>query len=110
VRRAEAMRRLLLPCPAGVRAALRAAPHADVVFAAHTCPEHLNTVRDVRRYLPMGKSLYLRWWLVPAVDVPRDATEQTEWLYHWWETIDAWIENTQREEAAKDGGRQAAKG
>jgi 1-acyl-sn-glycerol-3-phosphate acyltransferase len=105
VRRAEAMRHVLPPRPAGVTAALRAAPHADVVFVAHTGLEHLSTVRDLWRGLPTDKTLYLRWWFVPAAEVPRDETEQTDWLYQWWETIDEWINATgqaTRELADKD--------
>jgi 1-acyl-sn-glycerol-3-phosphate acyltransferase len=94
VRRAEAMRHVLPPRPAGVVAALGAAPHADVVFVAHTGLEHLSTVRDLWRGLPMDKTLHLRWWFVPAAEVPRDAAQQTDWLYRWWETIDAWIVTT----------------
>jgi 1-acyl-sn-glycerol-3-phosphate acyltransferase len=94
VRRAEAMRHLLPPRPGGVAAALRAAPHADVVLVAHTGLEHLSTVRDVWRGLPMDKTLHLRWWFVPAAEVPRDEEELTDWLYRWWETIDTWIATT----------------
>jgi 1-acyl-sn-glycerol-3-phosphate acyltransferase len=94
VRRAEAMRHVLPPRPAGVTAALRAAPHADVVFVAHTGLEHLSTVRDLWRGLPTEKTLYLRWWFVPAAEVPRGEAEQTDWLYHWWESIDEWINTT----------------
>jgi 1-acyl-sn-glycerol-3-phosphate acyltransferase len=94
VRRAEAMRHVLPPRPAGVTAALRAAPHADVVFVAHTGLEHLSTARDLWRGLPTDKTLYLRWWFVPAADVPRGEAEQTDWLYHWWESIDEWINTT----------------
>jgi 1-acyl-sn-glycerol-3-phosphate acyltransferase len=94
VRRAEGMRYVLPPRPAGVGAALRAAPHADVVLVAHTGLEHLSTVRDVWRGLPMDKTLHLRWWFIPAAEVPRDEAELTEWLYRWWESIDAWIAAT----------------
>jgi 1-acyl-sn-glycerol-3-phosphate acyltransferase len=94
VRRAEAMRHLLPPRPGGVVAALHAAPHADVVLVAHTGLEHLSTVRDLWRGLPTDKTLHLRWWFIPAAEVPRDETEQTDWLYHWWETIDDWINTT----------------
>ncbi len=102
VRRAEAMRHVLPPRPAGVVAALGAAPHADVVFVAHTGLEHLSTVGDVWRGLPVGKTLHLRWWFVPAADVPRDRDEQADWLYHWWETIDAWIDTTRRQESTAE--------
>jgi 1-acyl-sn-glycerol-3-phosphate acyltransferase len=94
VRRAEAMRHLLPPRPGGVVAALQSAPHADVVLVAHTGLEHLSTVRDLWRNLPMDKTLHLRWWFIPAAEVPRDRTQLTDWLYHWWETIDAWITTT----------------
>ncbi len=94
VLRAEAMQRVLPPRPGGVAAALAAAPHADVVLVAHTGLDHLSTVRDVWRGLPMDKTLHLRWWFVPAADVPRDETELTAWLFGWWETIDAWITTT----------------
>ena len=103
VRRAEAMRHVLPPRPAGVTAALRAAPHADVVFVAHTGLEHLSTVRDIWRGLPTDKTLYLRWWFVPAAEVPRDETEQTDWLYHWWETIDDWINTRAHQESQRAG-------
>jgi 1-acyl-sn-glycerol-3-phosphate acyltransferase len=94
VRRAEAMRNLLPPRPGGVVAALHAAPHADVVLVAHTGLEHLSTVRDLWRNLPMDKTLHLRWWFIPAAEVPRDEAQATDWLYQWWETIDAWITAT----------------
>ena len=94
VRRAEAMRHLLPPRPGGVVAALQAAPHADVVLVGHTGLEHLSTVRDLWRSLPMDKTLHLRWWFIPAAEVPRDETQLTDWLYQRWETIDAWIATT----------------
>jgi len=98
-RRAEAMRNVLPPRPGGVTAALQAAPHADVVFVAHTGLEHLSSVRDIWRGLPMDKTLRLRWWFVPAAEVPRDEAELTDWLYRWWETIDGWIGTTQQEQS-----------
>ena len=101
MRRAEAMRHVLPPRPAGVAAALRGAPHADVVFVAHTGLEHLGTLRDLWRGLPMDKTLHLRWWFVPAAEVPRDETQLIDWLYHWWETVDDWISTTQRQESRK---------
>jgi 1-acyl-sn-glycerol-3-phosphate acyltransferase len=111
VSRAEAMRHLLPPRPGGVAAALRAAPHADVVLVAHTGLEHLSTVRDLWRSLPMDKTLHLRWWFVPAAEVPRDETELTDWLYRWWATIDDWITTTSTSaQSAQDVGRAGGPG
>lgn len=89
--RAERMKHLLPPRPGGVRAALAAAPQADVVFVAHTGLDHLLTLGDVWRELPQDKVLRLRWSFVPAADVPRDEQAQLDWLYSWWEDMDAWI-------------------
>lgn len=89
--RAERMQNLLPPRPGGVRAALTAAPHADVVFVAHTGLDHMVTARDIWRELPQDKVLRMRWSFVPAADVPRQQHEQLDWLYRWWEDMDAWI-------------------
>ena len=107
VRRAETMRHLLPPRPGGVVAALQSAPHADVVLVAHTGLEHLSTVRDLWRNLPMDKTLHLRWWFIPAAEVPRDESRLTDWLYHWWETIDAWITTTSAAAQRAQDGRGA---
>ena len=95
--RAEAMRYLLPPRPGGVQAALAAAPHADVVFVAHSGLDHLLTLGDIWRNLPQDKELRLRWSFVPAAEVPRDERAQIDWLYGWWEDMDRWI-------AAPEGG------
>jgi 1-acyl-sn-glycerol-3-phosphate acyltransferase len=89
--RAEALRYLLPPRPGGVRAALSAAPHADVVLVAHTGLDHLLTLGDVWRELPEDKVLSLRWTFVPAAEVPREPQAQLDWLYAWWADMDAWI-------------------
>ena len=70
-RRAEAMTNVLAPRPGGFIAALDAAPDADVVLVAHTGLDHLLTVGDVWRELPMDKRIIMRWWQVPREEIPR---------------------------------------
>ena len=89
--RAARLTELLPPRPGGVVAALAAAPHADVVLVAHTGLEHLSTVRDLWRGLPLDTTLLLRWWLVPADEVPRDPAAQVDWLDARWAELDAWV-------------------
>ncbi len=93
VRRAERMRHVLPPRPGGVAAALQAAPHADVVFVAHTGLEHLSTPADLWDGLPMDTTVRLRWWFVPADEVPRDRQAQEDWLYERWAELDAWVDS-----------------
>ena len=89
--RAEGMENVLAPRPGGLLAALDAAPEADVVMVAHTGLDHLMTVKDVWRELPMDKRLVMRWWRVPREDVPTREQERIDWLFGWWEEIDRWV-------------------
>ena len=95
-RRSEAMRHVLPPRPGGVAAALAAAPDADVVWVAHAGLDHLYNVVDIWRELPLDTTVRMRWWRVPAAEVPRDEDAQVGWLYHWWKTIDDWVYETRR--------------
>jgi hypothetical protein len=97
--RAAAMPNLLPPHGSGALAAFAACPEADVVFVGHT---GLVSVRDVWRSMRFDMEMRARWWHVPAADVPRDASRDTQvsWLYDWWERIDAWI--TAENRAAED--------
>ncbi len=91
-RRAERMENVLAPRPGGLIAALDAAPDADVVLVAHTGLDHLVTVRDLWRELPMDKQIIMRWWRVPRAEIPDGREERIDWLFSWWERIDAWVE------------------
>jgi 1-acyl-sn-glycerol-3-phosphate acyltransferase len=90
-RRAEAMRNVLAPRPGGVLATLDAAPGADVVMVGHTGVDHLLTVADVWRELPMDKTIAMQWWLEPRSEIPAAEDERIDWLYRWWSRVDKWI-------------------
>ena len=92
--KAERLRHVMAPRPGGVLAALTHARDADIVFVAHTGVEHMATVLDVWRELPMDREIQMRWWLVPAADVPAGEEQRIDWLYAWWARIDDWIEQT----------------
>jgi 1-acyl-sn-glycerol-3-phosphate acyltransferase len=90
--RAEQMIHVLAPRPGGFLAALDAAPEADVVLVAHTGLDHMVTVGEVWRELPMDKRIIMRWWQVPRSEIPAGREERIEWLFGWWERIDTWID------------------
>ncbi len=71
--RAERMTNVLAPRPGGVLTALEAAPDADVVLVGHTGLDHMLTVADVWRELPMDKEIIMRWWRVPRAGDPGGA-------------------------------------
>ena len=107
-RRAERMRNVLAPKPGGLLAALDAAPEADVVLVAHTGLDHVLTVRDVWRELPMDKVIVMRWWQVPRGEIPAGREAQIEWLFGWWETIDAWVAEHRPQELPRRRSRRTA--
>ncbi|MGH3444362.1 MAG: 1-acyl-sn-glycerol-3-phosphate acyltransferase [Nocardioidaceae bacterium] len=90
-RRAEGMRHVVAPRPGGLLAALDAAPEADVVLVAHTGLDHLVSAADLWREMPMDKQLVMRWWRVAREEIPADRGGRIDWLFSWWERIDAWI-------------------
>ncbi|CAN5751585.1 lysophospholipid acyltransferase family protein [soil metagenome] len=88
---AERLRHVLAPRPGGLLAALERARDADVLWVAHTGLDRLHSVADVWRELPVAKRIQMRWWQVPASEVPDDGDQQVAWLWSWWTTIDEWI-------------------
>jgi 1-acyl-sn-glycerol-3-phosphate acyltransferase len=99
--RAAAMPNVLPPRTGGALAALAACPAADVIFVAHAGLDRLVSVRDVWQSLSADVSVSAQWWRVPAAEVPRAAGHQAQvdWLYDWWQRVDAWIA-TQRSPAS----------
>jgi 1-acyl-sn-glycerol-3-phosphate acyltransferase len=91
--RAKQMPNLLAPRSGGAFSAIDACPGADVIFVAHAGLDSLVSVRDIWRSLPMHQTIRAKWWRVPVDQVPRglDYEGQLQWLYGWWELIDAWI-------------------
>jgi 1-acyl-sn-glycerol-3-phosphate acyltransferase len=105
--RAETMTSVLAPRPGGLIAALDAAPDADVVLVAHTGLDHLLTVGDLWRELPMDKQIMMRWWQEPRANIPTDRDARIEWLFDWWEDIDRWINDNRPVELPPRGGIDA---
>jgi 1-acyl-sn-glycerol-3-phosphate acyltransferase len=91
---AREMRHVSAPRPGGALAALEAAPNADIVFIAHAgVPIGLG---ELWRQLPVPQTLEMRLWLVPAGEVPPGRDERIDWLFGWWRTIDAWVDERER--------------
>jgi acyltransferase-like protein len=91
--RAERMRRVLPPRHNGVLAAIEAAPDADVVLVAHSVLEDVGSFGELWSRIPLDRRVTGRYWRIPSGEVPRDQEALIEWLYAWWERIDAWIED-----------------
>ncbi len=92
--RAARMHTVLPPRPGGTLAAIDAAPDADIVFVAHTGLDHIRTIADAWRNLPLTAPAQARWWRIPHEQIPPDRQSRTDWLYTQWERVNAWIEQT----------------
>jgi len=95
--RARRMRHVSAPRPGGALAAIEAAPEADVVILGHVgCP---TGVRELWALLPKEQMVEVRMWLEPADAIPAGRDERIGWLFDWWETLDAWVDERQRDRA-----------
>jgi hypothetical protein len=97
--RAERMEHVLPPRHNGVMAAMQNAPDADVVLVAHSVLEDVGSFKELWSRIPLTKPIVARYWRIPPGEVPKEQDALIEWLYAWWERIDGWI--TEREREAK---------
>lgn len=99
---ARELRYVLAPRTGGALAALEAAPHAEVMFIAHTGLEDLSNVVDLWRGLPLDAAIEVAVWRIPPSDIPRPRPAREAWLAWWWRRIDAWILDRYGERAVPD--------
>jgi len=91
---AREMRHVAAPRPGGALAAIEAAPRADVIFLGHVGVP--IGMRDAwRRLASPGENIEMRLWVERADDVPAAREEQIDWLFGWWRTLDAWVDERQ---------------
>ena len=90
--KATLMRNVLPPRPGGTLAAIAATPITDIMFVAHTGLDHLDSLVDIWRGIPMDKALKVRWWIVPEEELPEGDETRIDWLFEHWAAIDRWIE------------------
>jgi 1-acyl-sn-glycerol-3-phosphate acyltransferase len=93
--RARRLRNVLPPQPAGVFAAVDAAPHADMVFVAHTGLDHIQSARQLWRGIPLERAVDVTWWTIPTERVPLQQDARLRWLHGNWAEVDAWIGRAQ---------------
>ena len=62
------------------------------MFVAHSVLEEIGTIKELWRRVPLQQPVDAQYWRVPPGEVPRTEPELIEWLYAWWEKIDAWID------------------
>jgi hypothetical protein len=92
------MRHVSAPRPGGTLAAIEAAPDADIVVMGHV--GFPTGLREVWRLLPERQRIEVRLWHEPASALPADRDDQIDWLFGWWRTLDAWVEEREGERSS----------
>lgn len=106
--RAEGLRHLLPPRPAGTLALLDAAPEADVAILGHVGLEQLSSMARLARSLPLAHPVRAELWRVPRAEVPDEEPERVEWLWQRWEALDAWVDTALAERSVPPAAPAAA--
>lgn len=86
---------VLPPRLGGAMALLEARPDLDVVFCAHAGLDDALTKASIANGGLTGRALRVKFWRVPAADIPRDEEGRRDWLFHWWGEVDRWISANQ---------------
>jgi 1-acyl-sn-glycerol-3-phosphate acyltransferase len=91
---AQRYRHVLPPRTAGPLALFRRAEetNADIVFCAHTGLEKSSSFTDSFNGSLVGTDVHIRFWAVPASDLPGDDEGRKTWLFEQWQKVDEYIE------------------
>jgi 1-acyl-sn-glycerol-3-phosphate acyltransferase len=90
---ARDMRHVSAPRPGGTLAAIEASPEIDVVVLGFV--GFPTGFREVWQLLPEPQTIEVRLWHEPRGGIPAGRDEQIVWLFGWWRTLDAWVDERQ---------------
>ncbi len=88
---ADRLQHLLPPRLGGPLTIVNETPGVDVVFCGHVGFDGFQYISDIWAGRLVGSTIKVRFWRVPAAEIPRDSDAQAEWLYANWQEMDDWI-------------------
>lgn len=88
---ADQMQNLLPPRLTGPLALLEQASDLDVVFCGHVGFDGLEYISDIWAGGLNGATIRIKFWRVPAAEIPHDERGRIEWLYEHWLDLDRWV-------------------
>ncbi len=93
--RAAVLTQVLPPRLGGVLTLLErngtAATPADVVLLAHTGFEGAASFAEFLRGALVGREVRMKFWRVPAADIPADRQGRIDWIHDQWGAVDEWV-------------------
>ena len=105
--RADRLQNLLPPRLGGPLALIDEAPDADVVFCGHVGFDGFQHISDIWAGQLVGSVIGVRFWRVPAAEIPAGEGARVEWLYHHWLAMDEWIGERRRDPAVAESASAA---
>ena len=100
---ADRLQHLLPPRLGGPLALIEEVPGADVVFCGHVGFDGFQYISDVWAGRLVGSVIGVRFWRVPAAEIPADEDGRARWLYGEWQKMDDWIESKVNASDAEPG-------
>ncbi len=88
---AESLTQVLPLRLGGTHALIDAAPHADLVFCAHTGYEDSATLADFVRGGLHRTVVRVKFWRVAAAEVPADHAARADFLHAQWQKVDDFV-------------------
>jgi 1-acyl-sn-glycerol-3-phosphate acyltransferase len=107
---ANGLEHLLPPRLGGPLALINEAPHVDVVFCGHVGFDGFQHISDVWAGELVGSVIGIKFWRVPAAEIPEDEAARAEWLFGQWQRMDDWIDSKIKRSDAEQGRFTAAGG
>ncbi|MEM9467922.1 MAG: 1-acyl-sn-glycerol-3-phosphate acyltransferase [Actinomycetota bacterium] len=104
--KANGLRYVLPPRPAGTLALMRGAPDADIIVLANVGVEGRSSVREIIATITEQRPIEVFATRHPRATVPTDEDLINSWLIERWIEMDDWIHHRvlERESAADDAG------
>lgn len=90
--RAEELQHLLPIRPGGALTLLATPPACDVLFVGHHGLEGFTRLGDIWRGALIGRTVTIKFWRVPASEIPEGDDARLAWLHQHWRTLDQWLE------------------
>lgn len=90
--RAEALRHVLPPRPAGSFALLQGAEGVDAVVVAHAGFEGIGSIKEIMRNVPLEHPIEVTLRRIPRAEIPMDPDGFHTWLFDQFEWIDQWAD------------------
>ena len=102
---ADRLQHLLPPRLGGPLALIDKAPDVDIVFCGHVGFDGFQHISDIWAGELVGSVIGVKFWRVPAAEIPADEAGRAEWLYA---TGSRWTTGSARRSSARGPRRDAS--